>query len=78
MSAMKACDLCKKFIFSLIFLILCMFFVLFTLDHLNQEILFHSSHGLLDTAIFHNLSRNVLGDLISNYFLFLILKRIYN
>ncbi|XP_029676096.1 potassium/sodium hyperpolarization-activated cyclic nucleotide-gated channel 1-like [Formica exsecta] len=34
-------------------------------NHLNQEILFHSSHGLLDTAIFHNLSRNVLGDLIN-------------
>ncbi|KAL6424177.1 hypothetical protein ACFW04_009795 [Cataglyphis niger] len=33
-------------------------------SHLNQEVLFHSSHGLLDTAIFHNLPRNILSDLI--------------
>ncbi|XP_072763638.1 potassium/sodium hyperpolarization-activated cyclic nucleotide-gated channel 1-like [Anoplolepis gracilipes] len=34
-------------------------------DHLNQEILFHSSASLLDTMILHTLSRNVLGDLIN-------------
>ncbi|CAL1678316.1 unnamed protein product [Lasius platythorax] len=34
-------------------------------SHLNQEILFHSSQGLLDTVILHNLSRNILGDLIN-------------
>ncbi|XP_011701361.1 PREDICTED: potassium/sodium hyperpolarization-activated cyclic nucleotide-gated channel 1-like isoform X2 [Wasmannia auropunctata] len=38
-------------------------------DHLNQEILFHGSQRLLDTVILHNLPRNVLGDLISNFFL---------
>jgi len=36
------------------------------LDHLNQEILLHTSQGLLDTAIFHNLPRNILSDLLSN------------
>ncbi|EZA61728.1 Potassium/sodium hyperpolarization-activated cyclic nucleotide-gated channel [Ooceraea biroi] len=34
-------------------------------NHLNQEILFHSSRGLLDTTILHNLPRNILGDLIN-------------
>jgi hypothetical protein len=36
------------------------------LDHLNQEILLHSSQGLLDTEIFYNLPHNVLSDLLSN------------
>lgn len=39
-----------------------------SLDHLNQEILFYSNQKLLDITILHNLPRNVLGDLISNYF----------
>lgn len=47
------------------------FYLMFSnvsLDHLNQETLFYSSQKLLDITILHNLPRNVLGDLISNYF----------
>lgn len=38
-----------------------------SLDHLNQEILFHSSRGLLETVILHSLPRHILNNLISNY-----------
>ncbi|XP_036142943.1 potassium/sodium hyperpolarization-activated cyclic nucleotide-gated channel 1-like [Monomorium pharaonis] len=43
-------------------------------DHLNQEILFHSSQRLLDTVILHNLPRNILSDLINSLKLIIYLK----
>ena len=52
---------------SLYFVYICKF-VFLHIGHLNQEIMIHSSRGLIDTAtILHSLPRNIIGNLMGKH-----------